>query len=217
MRVDPRICRKDSRRNGAAPDSLGLAAATSVTRSQSAAKSAISLSSTEVHRVRGCFGVIGKLSGSVSGDTLPPKEFKPVGLAFVTGSLSAPGMVEAYEHKFPKDHPLRALYVPGINMLLKHGVDPAWSTLAAAMPHESSRAIESRSGAPRFIRRYGRTWLRRGSRGVGFPRDRIRWHSAAARTKRACGWRAAELPGAVEREVVGERGESETQTRRSRR
>ena len=40
---------------------------------------------------------------------LPPKEFKPVGLAFVTGSLSSPGTVEAYEHKFPKDHPLSAL------------------------------------------------------------------------------------------------------------
>lgn len=30
---------------------------------------------------------------------------------FVTGSISAPGIVEALEHGLPKDHPLRALYV----------------------------------------------------------------------------------------------------------
>ena len=70
---------------------------------------------------------------------LPPKEFKPVGLAFVTGSLSAPGMVEAYEHKFPKDHPLSALYVPGINMLLKHGVR---SCLEYARSGDAAKARE---------------------------------------------------------------------------
>jgi alkaline phosphatase D len=55
-----------------------------------------------------------------------------VGVAFVTGSISAPGLVEAFEHGFPKDHPLRALYLgqspedkkpqPTVNMLLRHGV-----------------------------------------------------------------------------------------------
>ena len=63
---------------------------------------------------------------------LPPKKFEPVGIAFVTGSISAPGLVEAYEHGFPKDHPLRSLYVgqgptdtrpqPTVNLLLRHGV-----------------------------------------------------------------------------------------------
>jgi alkaline phosphatase D len=63
---------------------------------------------------------------------LPPKPFDPVGIAFVTGSISAPGLVEALEHALPKDHPLRALYVgqapqdqkpqPTYNMLLRHGV-----------------------------------------------------------------------------------------------
>jgi alkaline phosphatase D len=63
---------------------------------------------------------------------LPPKSFEPVGVAFVCGSISAPGFVEAYEHVFPKDHPLRPLYIgqgpsdsrpqPTINMLLHHGV-----------------------------------------------------------------------------------------------
>jgi alkaline phosphatase D len=63
---------------------------------------------------------------------LPPKAFEPVGVAFITGSISAPGLVEAYEHRFPKDHPLRAIYVadlpgeskprPVVNLLGHHGV-----------------------------------------------------------------------------------------------
>jgi len=66
----------------------------------------------------------------LSAKALPPATFEPVGVAFVTGSVSAPGIVEAYEHRFPKDHPLRALYMaevagrrqPMINLLLRHGV-----------------------------------------------------------------------------------------------
>jgi alkaline phosphatase D len=64
--------------------------------------------------------------------SLPPKSFEPVGVAFVTGSISAPGMVEAFEHAFPKEHPLRPIFVgqgpsdtrpqPTVNMLLRHGV-----------------------------------------------------------------------------------------------
>jgi alkaline phosphatase D len=64
--------------------------------------------------------------------SLPPRPFVPVGVAFVTGSISAPGMVEAIEHSFPKDHPLRALFLgqapgdqkpqPTVNMLFRHGV-----------------------------------------------------------------------------------------------
>ncbi|MBS0416245.1 MAG: alkaline phosphatase D family protein [Proteobacteria bacterium] len=66
---------------------------------------------------------------------LPPQPFDPVGIVFVTGSISAPGLVEALEHKFPAVHPLRPLYLadspvksgpgkpkPAVNMLLKHGV-----------------------------------------------------------------------------------------------
>ncbi|MGQ0835701.1 MAG: alkaline phosphatase D family protein [Gammaproteobacteria bacterium] len=63
---------------------------------------------------------------------LPPRAFEPIGVVFTTGSVSAPGLVEALEHAFPKDHPLRALYLadvgtppraqPAVNLLLKHGV-----------------------------------------------------------------------------------------------
>jgi alkaline phosphatase D len=66
---------------------------------------------------------------------LPPKSFEPVGIAFVTGSISAPGIVEAFEHVFPKNHPLRSLFVgqgaadtgpqPTMNLLLRHGVRSA--------------------------------------------------------------------------------------------
>ena len=64
--------------------------------------------------------------------SLPPKPFEPVGLAFVVGSISAPGFMESIEYKMPKDAPLRPLFLgqgpqdshsqPTANMLLKHGV-----------------------------------------------------------------------------------------------
>jgi alkaline phosphatase D len=63
---------------------------------------------------------------------LPPKDFEPVGIAFVTGSISAPGLVEALEHNFPKQHAMRPLFLgqgpsdrvpqPTVNLLLRHGV-----------------------------------------------------------------------------------------------
>jgi alkaline phosphatase D len=68
----------------------------------------------------------------IAAKALPPKPFEPVGIAFVTGSISAPGMIEALEHGFPKEHPLRSLFVgqgpldlhpqPTMNLLLHHGV-----------------------------------------------------------------------------------------------
>jgi alkaline phosphatase D len=64
--------------------------------------------------------------------SLPPNPSPPVGIAFVVGSISAPGIIEALEHVLTKTHPLRALYLgqaasdstpqPTFNMLLRHGV-----------------------------------------------------------------------------------------------
>jgi alkaline phosphatase D len=61
-----------------------------------------------------------------------PGKFEPVGLSFVGASLASPGVMEAYEHKLPKDAPLRPLFLADkdagakpdwtFNMLLKHGV-----------------------------------------------------------------------------------------------
>ena len=63
---------------------------------------------------------------------LPPGKFEPVGLSFVGASLVSPGAMEAYEHRLPKDAPLRPLFLADreagakpdwtFNMLLKHGV-----------------------------------------------------------------------------------------------
>jgi len=65
--------------------------------------------------------------------SLPPEPFDPVGIAFICGSISAPGMAEAVERGL-KGHPLRPLFVserePGkyqttVNLTLKHGVRSA--------------------------------------------------------------------------------------------
>jgi alkaline phosphatase D len=54
--------------------------------------------------------------------SLPPKGFEPVGLEFVTGSISAPGTLEAWEYKFPKDHKLAKAFYPNINRTVLHGI-----------------------------------------------------------------------------------------------
>ena len=88
---------------------------------------------------------------------LPPSKFEPVGIAFVTGSLSAPGLVEAVEHSFPKDHPLRPLYLadrPGrpkpeatINLTLHRGVRSALE-YARSADIEKARALTNAALAP---------------------------------------------------------------------
>jgi len=64
---------------------------------------------------------------------LPPAMFDPVGVTFITGSISAPGLAEAMEHSL-KGHPLRPLfavereggrYEATINLTLKRGVKSA--------------------------------------------------------------------------------------------
>lgn len=64
---------------------------------------------------------------------LPPQTFDPVGITFICGSISAPGLAEATEHGL-KGHPLKPLFAaertPGkfettVNLTLKHGVRSA--------------------------------------------------------------------------------------------
>ena len=64
--------------------------------------------------------------------TLPPRPFEPVGVAFVGGSITSPGMTEGLAASLPKDHPLYALYLgpgdapePVANLTLRHGVRAA--------------------------------------------------------------------------------------------
>jgi alkaline phosphatase D len=63
--------------------------------------------------------------------TLPPEAFEPVGIAFITASISMPSSAALLKDSVPPNHPLRSLYFkqaasgnvePVINMLLRHGV-----------------------------------------------------------------------------------------------
>ena len=70
-------------------------------------------------------------AGLTSAD-LPPRVYDPVGVEFVTGSISAQGLVEIGDRIVKPDHALRALYytgehreIPAINYTLLHGVRAA--------------------------------------------------------------------------------------------
>ena len=87
---------------------------------------------------------------------LPPGKFEPVGLSFVGASLSSAGTMEAYEHNFPKQHPLRPLFLadkPGgkpdwtFNMLVKHGVRSCLE-YAKSFDVGRARALSNPSLAP---------------------------------------------------------------------
>ena len=78
---------------------------------------------------------------------LPPQAFDPVGVEFVTGSVSAPGLIEAAQYNLAPDDPLRPLYVhtpPGgqmqsmLNLAILHGVR---SCVELAKTGDLSRAL----------------------------------------------------------------------------
>lgn len=86
---------------------------------------------------------------------LPPARFNPVGISFITGSISAPGLAEASEY-WPKDRALRALFVrqaPGaepeatINLTVKRGVRAALE-YAASGDIDKARAMTNPEVAP---------------------------------------------------------------------
>jgi alkaline phosphatase D len=92
----------------------------------------------------------------LAANSLPPAAFEPVGIAFVTASLSAPGMVEANEYKLPKNHPLRPLFLadrggakpePTVNLLLKHGVRSALE-YARSADAAKARGLSNADNAP---------------------------------------------------------------------
>lgn len=70
-------------------------------------------------------------AGLTSAD-LPPRAYDPVGVEFVTGSISAQGLAEIMDRIVKPDHGLRALYyagkdheIPAFNYTLLHGVRSA--------------------------------------------------------------------------------------------
>ncbi|HMV07339.1 MAG TPA: alkaline phosphatase D family protein [Cyclobacteriaceae bacterium] len=65
---------------------------------------------------------------------LPPKEYEPLGVEFITGSISQQTPFEVMEVTLPKTHPLRTLYlidkpdggtIPSMNVSAMHGVTAA--------------------------------------------------------------------------------------------
>src|SRR3569623_108173 len=85
---------------------------------------------------------------------LPPAGFNPVGLSFITGSISAPGMGEAVE--FSKPSPVQPLYVrkPAggapehtVNLTIKRGVRSALE-YAASGDIAKARALTNPDVAP---------------------------------------------------------------------
>ncbi len=87
---------------------------------------------------------------------LPPAAFEPVGIAFVTGSISAPGMIEASEHNLSKTDPWRALILADragakpeatVNLTLHHGVRAALE-YAQSGDIEKARALSNPDSAP---------------------------------------------------------------------
>jgi alkaline phosphatase D len=79
--------------------------------------------------------------------SLPPKAFDPVGVEFVTGSISAQGTFEVTKFGMKKEEPLRPLYLhdrpggviePAINMTVRHGVR---ASLELQRSHDVARAL----------------------------------------------------------------------------
>jgi alkaline phosphatase D len=86
---------------------------------------------------------------------LPPAAFDPVGIAFIVGSISAPGLAEALEHGL-KGHPLRPLFVAErangtqeatMNLLIKRGVRSALE-YARTGDIDQARALTNADVAP---------------------------------------------------------------------
>jgi alkaline phosphatase D len=92
----------------------------------------------------------------VATKSLPPRGFEPVGIAFVTGSLSAPGMAESQEHHLKKDDPSQQLLVvrresggfeATVNLTLHHGVRTALE-YAKSGDIAKARALRNPENAP---------------------------------------------------------------------
>ena len=154
------------------------------------------------HRITGFATVAGDRHSFWAGyaaKALPPAKFEPVGIAFVTGSISAPGMVEANEHRFPKEHPLRPLFLgqssadtkpqPTVNMLLKHGVKSCLEYTKTG-DIAAARAATNPDNAPHV------TFVDMGGHGYSV----VRVTSDAAETEFVC------IPRPIERSATNDGG-----------
>jgi len=161
---------------------------------------------------------------------LPPAAFEPVGVAFITGSVSAAGLVEVFEHRFPATHPLRALYLadrPGaskpaatVNMLLRHGVRSCLE-YAATGDQAKARALSNPDNAPHLafvdMGGHGYATVRASAEAIEsefvcIPRPVTRSASADGGplryrvSHRAALWQPGERPALVQRVLEGDAG-----------
>jgi len=111
------------------------------------------LDAIRTHGITGFVSIAGDRHAFTAGRMspgLPPEKFEPVGVEFITGSISAPGLEEAAKYAIPKDFPYRALYfhdapsgpVAAINALLRHGVK---TCLALQEDGDTARALAVRN------------------------------------------------------------------------
>src|SRR4029078_3729740 len=104
--------------------------------------------------VRVCEGV--RSFGAVyAAKALPPSPFEPIGVAFICGSISAPGLAESLEVGL-KGHPLRPLFIVErenarveftVNLTLKRGVRSALE-YARSGDLAAARALTNPDNAP---------------------------------------------------------------------
>ncbi len=89
-------------------------------------------------------------------ETLPPRPFEPVGVEFVTGSISQQGLAEIQALTFPRDNKLRPFYVHdrpdgstqcALNTTLLHGVKAALALRDTGDP-AIARAARNPDNAP---------------------------------------------------------------------
>jgi alkaline phosphatase D len=85
--------------------------------------------------------------------SLPPKKYEPVGVEFITGSISQQTLFEVLEVTMPKDHPRRVLQlidekdgktIPSVNVTALHGV---LSTLKLKETGDIKQALAARNPA----------------------------------------------------------------------
>jgi len=136
-----------------------------------------------------------------SAKDLPSRKFEPVGVAFITSSISAPGIVESLEHKFPKAHALRELFVadqkdaapkPAINLLLHHGVRTCF---------EYAHSGDIARAKAQSIATFRRTWISSTWAGTGI-RSCARRRSASKLNLSVSRVRSNAAPPVLERHVI---------------
>jgi alkaline phosphatase D len=159
---------------------------------------------------------------------LPPKTFDPVGVAFICGSISAPGLAEAFEHGL-KGHPLRPLFVserePGkfestINLTVKHGVRSALE-YARTGSLQAAHVLSNPDNAPHLefvdMGGHGYAVVTAGAETLGtefvcIPRPIVRAQTPDGGplryrvTHTAERWRPGERPKLIQRVVDGDPG-----------